>query len=432
MNSLKNLLIIAILGAVGYGVYVSLARNNADNGQPPGVAEGWPSVPKVELPSANTTTPPGGSLAINVTPGSPAGAGVPLPGGMAPPLAPPSVVGPTANPLAAAPAAAPATPLPSSSPPAGPSATLPSSPAVTFGAPLPPDAVSAAQPANSVAPAGNPALPSNPVRSPLAAAPANPVPTAANPSAGLLQSKFAALMDAVQKSLDEGKLAEAHLALSSLYGNPDLPAELAQQIDELLKQLAGSVLYSRKHYLEPAYVTQPGDTLDKVSQKYNIPWQLLAKINGLIAPDVPNADASTKDLPLPIGMQLKVLRGPFEAIVHLDRHELTLMVQNRYAGRFPIGVGRDQPKLDGNYTVREKTLNPTYYGPDGVTLNPSDPKNPLGGAWIGLSDRIGIHGTNDPQGIGRDDNRGAICVRNRDLQDLYGILSVGSRVTVLR
>ena len=239
-------------------------------------------------------------------------------------------------------------------------------------------------------------------------------------------------MDAVRRSLDEGKLAEAHLALSNLYGNPDLPADQAKQISDLLDRLAGTVIYSRKHYLEPAYVTQPGDTLEKLAQKYNVPWQLLAKINGLVAPEATNADAATKDLPLPIGMQLKVVRGPFEAIVHLDRHELTLMVQNRYAGRFAIGVGRDQPKLDGNYTVREKTLNPTYYGPDGVTLNPSDPKNPLGGAWLGLTDRIGIHGTNDPQTVGRDDNRGTICVGNRDVQDLYGILSVGSRVTVLR
>ena len=51
MNFLKNLLILAVLAAVGYGIYVSLTRNNVDPGQPPGVAEGWPAVPKVELPA---------------------------------------------------------------------------------------------------------------------------------------------------------------------------------------------------------------------------------------------------------------------------------------------------------------------------------------------------------------------------------------------
>ena len=67
-----------------------------------------------------------------------------------------------------------------------------------------------------------------------------------------------------------------------------------------------------------------------------------------------------------------------------------------------------------------------------VNISPNDPKNPLGRAWIGLTDRIGIHGVSDPQCVGRDDNRGAIGVADRDLQDLYGILSVGSRVVVMR
>lgn len=248
----------------------------------------------------------------------------------------------------------------------------------------------------------------------------------------MLQGKFVAFMDAVQKKLDEGKFAEAQLALSTLYGNPDLPPDQAKQITDLLDQLAGTVIYSRKHYLEQPYVTQQGDTLEKIAQKYSIPWLLLARINGLLPPGASSAEGPVKDQPLQPGMQLKVIRGPFEAVVRLDRHELTLMLQNRYAGRFPIGVGRDQPKLDGAYTVCDKTLNPTYYGPDGVVINPNDPKNPLGTAWIGLTDRIGIHGTSDPQSIGRDDNRGTLCVGDRDLHDLYGILSVGSRVIIQR
>jgi lipoprotein-anchoring transpeptidase ErfK/SrfK len=119
-------------------------------------------------------------------------------------------------------------------------------------------------------------------------------------------------------------------------------------------------------------------------------------------------------------------------VVDLSRHELTLTLEGRYAGRFPIGVGRDQPNLEGAYTVHDKTANPTYRGSDGIQYNGGDPRNPLGSAWIGLTDRIGIHGSPNPQGIGRDDNRGSICVPNQQIQDLYGILSVGSRVTIVR
>jgi lipoprotein-anchoring transpeptidase ErfK/SrfK len=239
-------------------------------------------------------------------------------------------------------------------------------------------------------------------------------------------------MVAVQKKLDQGELAEAQLALSTLYANPHLAADQAKQVTELLDKLAGTVIYSRQSFLERPYVVQPGDTIERIAQQYKVPWQLLARINGLMPPSSPNSDETVKDQPLSAGKELKVVRGPFDAVVQLDKRQLTLMVQNRYAGRFSIGVGRDLPKLDGQYTIGEKKLNPTYYGPDGTTINPSDPKNPLGSAWIGLTDRIGIHGTADPQCIGRDDNRGTICVGDRDLQDLFGILSVGSRVTIVR
>jgi len=238
-------------------------------------------------------------------------------------------------------------------------------------------------------------------------------------------------MEAVQKKLDEGKLAEAHLALSSLYGNPDLPPDMARQITELLDQLAGTVIYSRGHYLEPAYFSQPGETLEQIAQRYNVPWQLLAKINGLLPPDAPCMDDSAKARPLPPGTELKVVRGPFDAIVNLEQRTLTLMLQGRYAGRFRIGLGRDVPNPEGEYTVCNKVLGPAYYGPDGVTLEPFDPRNPLGEAWIGLSERLGIHGGADPQNL-EGDTRGTIRVSRRDLHDLYGILSVGSRVTIMR
>lgn len=452
MNSLKNVLIIAVLAAVGYGVYVSLDRNNADPGQSQGVAPGWPTVPKVELPTAKFVSPSGGPLPLSATPSNPAatpgfGMGGPAPFASLPSAG--STVGNSSNGMMPT---TPAMPYPSATsplapvapPPASNSTPLPSSPMASLGTPLTPDATQAMTLPNAVtqvmgspaAPSSSPTPPSDMVRNlappPEVAAATSAAPSAASPTDSLLQSKFAAFMDAVRKKLDEGKLAEAQAALSTLYGNPDLPANQAKQINGLLDQLAGTVIYSRQHHLEPPYATQPGDTLAKVAQKYSIPWQLLARINGLMPPNAPNIESAAKDQPLPAGMEMKVVRGPFDAVVHLDKHELVLMVQNRYAGRFPIGVGRDQPKLDGSYTVRDKTLSPTYYGPDGVNINPNDPKNPLGSAWIGLTDRIGIHGVSDPQAIGRDDNRGAICVGDRDLQDLYGILTVGSRVTILR
>jgi lipoprotein-anchoring transpeptidase ErfK/SrfK len=136
-------------------------------------------------------------------------------------------------------------------------------------------------------------------------------------------------------------------------------------------------------------------------------------------------------------MSLKVVRGPFDALINLSRHELTLLLRDpsgldRYAGRFMVGVGHDQPNLEGDYVVHDMTVNPRYYSPDGMNVEAGDPRNPLGSAWIGLTDRIGIHGTNNPQTIGHDGNPGSICVGEGDIQDLCSLLSVGSRVKIVR
>lgn len=425
MNSIKNLMIIAVLAAVGYGVYVSLSRNNIEPSQTFTVTKG-------SLSSAKLSTTPGGPLALGGSSTSPAQPADPI-AGKALPLAMPSL----------APAPSGNTPPGLTPPGLTPPGAASSNPGASLGMPLPPSGGSTTQVKPDTLGLGVDAqMPSpNAVRNlappPGIASDVSPVentkPPAANPPTNSrLQGDIAKFMEGVQKTLDDGKLAEAQLALSLLYGNPDLPADLAKQITDLLDQLAGTVIYSRQHLLAPAYMTQPGDTIEKIAQKYDVPWQLLARINGLLPPGASMADDAVKDQPLPQGKELKVVQGPFDAVIQLEKHELTLMVQNRYAGRFPIGVGRDQPKLDGEYTVRGKKPSPTYYGNDGVTFAPNDPKNPLGGAWIELTDRIGIHGAADPQAIGHDVDRGTICVADRDLQDLYGILSVGSRVTIVR
>jgi hypothetical protein len=442
MNLLKNLMILAVLAAVGYGVYLSLSPNNADS-----TSSFDP--PKVDLSSAKPSLTPGGPLALGGNSASAASSLGPAQ------LSPPPLTGGSVSNSSTGIANAPLAPYPASgsstvtllSPPP----PLPSNnPTATLGPPAPPIdvtpnltppnltppnaagpalAVPTLPPANQTSP---PAAVHNLAPPPVAVAPASSTPPANKPADDVLQRQFNDLMDGVRKKLDEGKFAEAQLALSTLYADPNLPADQLKQITELLDQLAGTVIYSRQSYLEPPYSVQPGDTIDRIAQKCKVPWQLLARINGLMPPGTPNNDETVKHQPLPAGKELKVVQGPFDAVVQLDKRQLTLMVQNRYAGRFSIGVGRDQPKLDGQYTVGDKKLNPTYYGPDGITISPNDPKNPLGGAWIGLTDRIGIHGAADPQSIGRDDNRGAICVSDRDLQDLYGILSVGSRVTIVR
>jgi hypothetical protein len=81
-------------------------------------------------------------------------------------------------------------------------------------------------------------------------------------SSALTQEKIEKVLAEVQTKLDDGRMAEAHLQLSSLYRNPDVPAARIRTVNELLDQMAGMVIYSRQHLLEQPYKVEPGDTLN--------------------------------------------------------------------------------------------------------------------------------------------------------------------------
>jgi hypothetical protein len=231
--------------------------------------------------------------------------------------------------------------------------------------------------------------------------------------------EYKSFLQDIQKILDEGKLPDALRDLTTVYENPNLPEAERREIEHLLDQLAGTVIYSPQSFLERPYVVQSGDTLDKIAERCSVPALLLARINGIDPQQ------------LQPGQEIKILRGPFAAVISLDKHELMLKLQGGYyAGRFSVGVGTDCPTLEGAYSVIDKTPRPIYRGPDGVNFPADDPRNPFGKHWIGLNDRIGLHGTTDESSVGRNGSRGVLLLKNRDIDDLFGILSIGSQVVI--
>lgn len=219
---------------------------------------------------------------------------------------------------------------------------------------------------------------------------------------------FAAAWQAVEMALERDELTRAHRMLSQWRAEQALTPEDRAKVDSLLSQLAGSVVYSSEHRLEPAYVVQPGDTLATIAEEYNVPWQLLAKINGV----------GTVDAVQP-GQPLKVVRGPFTAEVDLARGELVLLLDERYAGRFPVRIEGQAPAI-GEWRVGQKRLDapnqPVVGEGQKVVLEN------LSGEQVELS-----AGPMPPLGA-----RGRLTVASNDMADLYDILSVGSSVTVRR
>jgi len=179
------------------------------------------------------------------------------------------------------------------------------------------------------------------------------------------------------------------------------------------------------------YTIKPGDSLQKIAKRYDVTAELLARINGIADPNRIQADR-----------RIKVVKGPFHAVVHKAEHVLDVMLSETLVEYYQVGLGTENSTPAGKWRVKSKLKNPTYYPPRGGDIvSADDPENPLGERWIGLEGvggeamgqmRYGIHGTIEPDSIGRDASLGCIRLYNEDVTFLFDLLVVGkSYVDVL-
>jgi lipoprotein-anchoring transpeptidase ErfK/SrfK len=188
------------------------------------------------------------------------------------------------------------------------------------------------------------------------------------------------------------------------------------------------------------YLVQPGDRLKKIAENAEIPWEMLARINSISDP--------TK---LRSGVKLKIIKGPFNVVVNKKAFTMDLYLGSTpgapgsmYVRSFPVGLGRDDSTPTGTWLVdvHHKIKDPTYYSTRGEgVIAATDPKNPLGHRWIGLTgvdgravgqESYGIHGTIDPDSIGKQESMGCIRMHNEDVELVYDMVSEGKTTVIVK
>ena len=363
LRPLKPIAVVAVLGCVAWVVYVLTTSTPPE--APPGATamEEMPDiedmtgdVPQMELPPMDVST--------DATPGGAAPAWTPGPANDTatqglPGIGDPSIGGPITPEL--------------------PSQDVPSVdlPDPTSGSAAP---VSASD--NFAPPAGN--FTANPP------AISDATPEAAAFSAGIAQA---------EQLLSQDQLTRALRHLSAMHSTTQLtPAERAQ-LNELLDQVAGTVIYSREHRLEKAHIVSLNETLDTIATQYNVPAGLLAKINGITDPTL-----------LSPGTELKVVQGPFHAVVDLAAGELTLMLADQYAGRFAVTAGPAAQATAGTYEVKDRTSIHSLQ------------LTPLAAGAPGAANLV----------IGANAPNVALRMSPKDAEDVSSILSNGSNVVIRR
>jgi len=231
------------------------------------------------------------------------------------------------------------------------------------------------------------------------------------PRQGLLsEPDLRQALDRAAELIEAGALEAAHELLSTVYFRPALSEPQRAELTRVLEPLADRLLHSLD---PPAYgrvhVVQPGDTPARIARPFKIPHRYLARLNGF-------------GRYIRVGQRLKLINGPFDVLIELGNFELVVLLQGRFIKRYRIGIGRDGSSPTGLFRVMQKVVNPTWYPSEGGVVPPDDPRNPLGTRWIGIGGSYGIHGTREPESIGKAESRGCIRMRNRDVEELYDML----------
>jgi lipoprotein-anchoring transpeptidase ErfK/SrfK len=117
---------------------------------------------------------------------------------------------------------------------------------------------------------------------------------------------------------------------------------------------------------------------------------------------------------------------------------LYLVQNDGRAIRYGIGVGREGFEWQGLLRVTRKAEWPDWTpSPAVLQQQPQLPRsmkggpgNPFGARMLYLGPDYRIHGTNQPQTIGSAVFAGCYRLTNDDVMDLYGRVSVGTKVVV--
>jgi lipoprotein-anchoring transpeptidase ErfK/SrfK len=155
---------------------------------------------------------------------------------------------------------------------------------------------------------------------------------------------------------------------------------------------------------------------------------------------------------IPAAYHRQIVRNPTgeppgTIVVDPGQKFLYLVLKDGRAMRYGIGVGRQGFSWSGTATIQAKRKWPAWYPP--VEMQARDerarryangmdggPQNPLGARALylyqnGRDTLYRIHGTAEPQSIGRAVSSGCIRMLNADVIDLYDRVPIGTRVVVL-
>lgn len=186
------------------------------------------------------------------------------------------------------------------------------------------------------------------------------------------------------------------------------------------------------------YVVSAEETMMDVARAHGLGFTELMAANRQIDPWLP-PDGATIVIPA-----FHILPdGPREGIVVnvAERRLFYFHPDDKRVETFPVGIGRlESATPEGATKVVRTQRNPSWYptssalkeNPDLPWEVPPGPRNPLGtfAFYLGWPTYL-IHGTNQPDGIGRAISHGCIQMYPEDIERLAKVVKIGTSVRIV-
>jgi lipoprotein-anchoring transpeptidase ErfK/SrfK len=166
------------------------------------------------------------------------------------------------------------------------------------------------------------------------------------------------------------------------------------------------------------YTIQPGDSINALAKKFGTTVDVIQKGNRISGSVIRPGD------------RFRVFTGKFSIRISKKDNTLVLMMNDKFFKRYAVGTGEYGKTPVGSFTIRDRVPQPTWWK-NGKAIPYGDTNNVLGTHWLALDvPGYGIHGTWQPETIGKQASAGCIRLVNAEIEELFSLVPVGTPVII--
>ena len=234
---------------------------------------------------------------------------------------------------------------------------------------------------------------------------------------GAVGKAYFDLASAYEKNKETVKARDVYQVVLEKYQNVDNILDIQDKVGQLNVEILFSPVITED---DVWYEIEPGDTLSKIAKKFGTTVDLL-KASNLLDSDV-----------IRVHTKIKVSQLKYKILIDKSQNLLMLLTDDGTIFKvYLVSTGENSSTPVGTFGIVNRMKDPVWYT-QGAIVPAESPDNILGSRWLGISEPgYGIHGTVDPDSVGQQATQGCVRMYNRDVEELFAIVAVGTEVTIV-